>query len=281
MKQLFAIAAIAFCVCPGTFSQTKMIINKNDGTSDSLSLSEIKNITFKTYGGTVIPEGPTAGLVAYYPFSGDANDQSQHGFDGVTYGALLTNDRFGNPFSAYFFDGSSYISFGDVLDSVFCKDVAQFSVSGWTKPSTVVTNGIIFAKSAGGAGPYQWSVTFNNNEIALGFCSDSTAQNFLTQFIHANTNVWHHFVMVFDGTLPTDKRIRVYVDTASVVVHFNGAGSVGTNTQNTTQELTVGGFKKTANSAVDNAFIGVVDDLRIYNRPLTFDEIVALYNAKN
>ena len=47
----------------------------------------------------------TEGLVAYYPFNGNANDESTDGHDGTVYGATLTTDRFGNSNSAYSFDG--------------------------------------------------------------------------------------------------------------------------------------------------------------------------------
>jgi len=42
------------------------------------------------------------GLVAHYPFNGNANDASGNGFDGTVNGAILTEDQFGNPDSAYY-----------------------------------------------------------------------------------------------------------------------------------------------------------------------------------
>ena len=52
----------------------------------------------------------TSGLVAYYPFSGNANDQSGNGNNAVFNSATLTADQFGNANSAYLFNGtSSYI----------------------------------------------------------------------------------------------------------------------------------------------------------------------------
>jgi hypothetical protein len=51
------------------------------------------------------------GLVAYYPFNGNAADES--GNDGVVYGSTLTEDSFGNPDNAYSFDGvDDYIDIG-------------------------------------------------------------------------------------------------------------------------------------------------------------------------
>jgi len=57
---------------------------------------------------------PTSGLVAYWPFNGNANDESGNKNDGIVYGASLTSDRFGNMNSAYNFDG--------INDYIFIKD---------------------------------------------------------------------------------------------------------------------------------------------------------------
>ena len=46
-------------------------------------------------------------LVAYYPFNGNANDESGNGKDGAIHGAILTQDRFGNTDKAYQFNGTS------------------------------------------------------------------------------------------------------------------------------------------------------------------------------
>ncbi|MBF0574179.1 MAG: hypothetical protein HQK69_10565 [Desulfamplus sp.] len=45
------------------------------------------------------------GLVAYYPFNGNANDESGNGNNGTVDGATMTADRNGNANSAYSFDG--------------------------------------------------------------------------------------------------------------------------------------------------------------------------------
>jgi hypothetical protein len=45
------------------------------------------------------------GLVACYPFNGNANDESGNKSNGTVYGAKLSFDRFGKPNSAYNFNG--------------------------------------------------------------------------------------------------------------------------------------------------------------------------------
>jgi hypothetical protein len=49
--------------------------------------------------------GLNDGLMVHYPFNGNANDESGSGNHGTVYGATPTEDRFGNPNSAYYFDG--------------------------------------------------------------------------------------------------------------------------------------------------------------------------------
>ena len=50
------------------------------------------------------------GLVAYYDFDGDANDNSGNSNDGTVTNATLTSDRHGNSNKAYSFDGNnSYV----------------------------------------------------------------------------------------------------------------------------------------------------------------------------
>jgi hypothetical protein len=48
---------------------------------------------------------PTNGMVGWWPFNGNANDESGNGNNGTVNGATLTTDRFGNANQAYSFDG--------------------------------------------------------------------------------------------------------------------------------------------------------------------------------
>ena len=59
----------------------------------------------------------TNGLVAYFPFNGNANDATANGNNGTNYGATLTTNRFGMSNSAFNFNGSSYINVGGVISN--------------------------------------------------------------------------------------------------------------------------------------------------------------------
>ncbi len=73
---------------------------------------------------------PTGGLVAYYPFNGNANDVSGNGYNGTVNGATLTTDRFGNPNSAYNFNGN----FQSILTNIVQTNINAYSVSVWFIP---------------------------------------------------------------------------------------------------------------------------------------------------
>jgi len=74
----------------------------------------------------VIPTSLEQGLAAYYPFNGNANDMSGHGYNGIVNGAKLSADRFGNPDAAYSFDGS-----GDFIEIPDIGSYKQLTESIW------------------------------------------------------------------------------------------------------------------------------------------------------
>ena len=75
---------------------------------------------------------PTDGLVAWYPFSGDASDLSDFGNDGSVQGPSLTTDRFGNESCAYGFDGVDDYILIEGSDALEFED-GDFTFSGWFK----------------------------------------------------------------------------------------------------------------------------------------------------
>src|SRR5689334_13947336 len=73
----------------------------------------------------------SAGLVAYYPFNGNANDESGNGNNAVFNNASLTNDRNGVARSAYNFNGSS--QYMRIKNSPSINFNGAFSISAWVK----------------------------------------------------------------------------------------------------------------------------------------------------
>jgi hypothetical protein len=72
---------------------------------------------------------PTNGLVGYWPFNGNANDESGTGNNGTVNGAILDVDRFGNADSAYNFDGLS--NFIEIPSSSSLQVNSAYTISAW------------------------------------------------------------------------------------------------------------------------------------------------------
>ena len=75
------------------------------------------------------------GLVAHYPFNGNAEDVSGNGYHATIHGATLTEDRFGNPNHAYEltenygpYGGGNYIELPDMIDGF-----NELTLSLWVK----------------------------------------------------------------------------------------------------------------------------------------------------
>ena len=97
-----------------TLSVEPLLTCNINAPTTTLCEGESATLSVNTTGGpgasTQLPANLQQGLVAYYPFNGNANDESGNGNNGTVNGATLASDRFGNVGSAYSFDGVSDLS---------------------------------------------------------------------------------------------------------------------------------------------------------------------------
>ena len=197
-------------------------------------------------------QGKAVGLAAYYPFSGNANDESGNGKNGTVSGATLTTDRFGNANSAYSFNGQNAII--TTTPGHFASD-NKVTVSLWVNvpgPSNL-TEYFVYHNSDFGV----WQ-DGNQMGLAISHPSTNSAGGTITY------GVWHHFAGTFDGSI-----IRTYIDgILTGVTDWPGPLS------DYGEELTFGYF--------NNAYWqGELDDIRIYGRALSASEIQALYSLES
>jgi hypothetical protein len=132
-------------------------------------------------------------LVAYYPFNGNANDESGSGNNGVVHLATLTTDRFGVADSAYAFDGSScYI---EIVDGTPFDFESNFAVSLWILVGTTqVPNANIVDKSYGdGSG---WTIEQASlNSFGFGYYVTSDVWSGDTGGTQFSSGTWQHYVV--------------------------------------------------------------------------------------
>lgn len=207
---------------------------------------------------------PTNGLVAWYPFNGNANDASGNGNNGTVYGATLTADRFGNLNSAYSLDGiNNYIELQGI------SIVGDFSFSGW-----------IYLRS------YNLSCAFFN----LGNAGDTDGVNL--NFTNLNTPSLH--AQIWDGTTYTNANLFCSTTTiplnswTNITITLSGSNFsfyINGSLVNVITSSNIPGninrllqyIGKPTHNGNENTN-GIFDDIRFYNRALNQSEITAIYN---
>lgn len=223
--------------------------------------------------GTAIPTTGTGlflddGLVAYYPLNGNAADVTGHGNDGILHGPLGAVDRFGNANRCLSFDGAGqYVSApADNLPT------GPRTVSLWFKANRVDkrppllgyggdTCGNSFFMALNHWGNSSWNVT-----------SHCDAYTLAVPFTSSPINDWHHWAVVTDFN-----GMSFYVNG-----RFIGSRTGTTQTYVAGKQLGMGtipsptGYTPYTDSAV-NYLDGYLDEVRIYNRPLSASEIQALH----
>ena len=139
------------------------------------------------------------GLLAYYPFNGNANDESGNGHHGVVNGATLTNDRGGIASKAYSFDGSNdYMNMGQVL---FPNNA--FTVGLWVNATSssqwkhVIENGTV---ANGFKGAFRFELG-NPGESFVAVADGTTIIEPPNGFSDSWTlNQWNYFTITYDGS---------------------------------------------------------------------------------
>ena len=238
-------------------------IDTNICIGDSLVLS-VDTISGNSCIG--LPVNLQDSLVAYYPFCGNAIDESDNGNDGTVNGATLTSDRFGNLNSAYDFDGNDWIEPGTIVYG------NSFTISYWIEinsfnsySSGQIGGRVISSFTNSTAFPNNWESGLHASSGVLSVGNGT--QSCPTPY-QLNLNTWYHVNIVFDGI----------VDSIRLLINGSQACSNFFNYSNTGNTTVIGGR---SNSPANFFFNGKIDDITIHNRALTESEIQQLYQLGN
>ena len=213
---------------------------------------------------------PTNGLVGWWPFNGNANDESGNGNNGTVNGATLTTDRFGTVSKAYSFNGLD--QWIEVPDNPSLDITQEVTISAWVyKPQFNQRYEAVVIKDFNGTNTQLINYKFQIDEL--------NGMNFYTSRGYStgnfNTTNWHYFV----GVCTMDS-IKVYVDNSLV---WNTSNGFNTNyLANNNLPLTFGRLPYDEPISVGNErmyFDGILDVIGIWNRALTPQEISNLYNS--
>ncbi|WP_432824871.1 LamG-like jellyroll fold domain-containing protein [Dactylosporangium sp. CA-092794] len=202
------------------------------------------------------PTQPT-GLVAGYTFDAGSGttvaDSSGNVNTGTITGATWTTGKYGGALS---FNGSGNVV--KVPSAPSLNVTTGLTLAAWIQPTgsqsgwrTIMQkeNDGWFLNASNDTGPLYPAGGITDNTGSTGYCSATSA---------APLNTWTHVALTYDGN-----NLRLYVNGTLVSTRAK-TGAV----QTTTNPLSIGG-----NTPYGEYFKGLIDEVRVYNRPLTQAEI--------
>jgi hypothetical protein len=223
---------------------------------------------------------PTEGLVGWWPFNENANDESGNGNDGVVNGATLASDRFGQNEKAYFFDGVS----DDIGVNLIGELDTFITLSFWLKTNQTSKTVISFDNISGIYINQDSTICMNEIEGDWGVIPSLTKVNdnewkhvvVLTRLYYYANNYFEPTVsginnqMFIDGVLKYELTPANYQENISQYLQPFFDNSIGAS-------LKFGSGRANRFVTTLSFFNGFLDDIAIYNRALSPEEITALF----
>jgi uncharacterized protein (TIGR02145 family) len=207
------------------------------------------------------------GLVGYWPFCGNANDESGNGNDGAVNGATLTEDRFGNVGSAFAFANSIELDTTDIqipITNILMQNDFTLStwskLNSWTNTYPVIAEGDNGTFELGYAQSVEPPVTYFYYEEFL-----QSGDSYGDVGAPTDWSQWQHTVVVNNNQ-------RTYL-------YINGQLVSTSDSLIIPPAQQVSEFIRLGRGYVSdlNAFNGLIDDVGFWNRALTAEEIALLY----
>ena len=210
------------------------------------------------------------GLMVFMPFDGDLENAIQNiGYNGVehTNQPAMTRDRFGNPNSAYLFDGNMtqhiHASAASSTDTI-AQGSGSRTLCAWFKPDDLGDNTqfiIGWGSNSGDTAPFALRVA--TNRINAHVRVDKTFDMFADKISEGN---WYHAALSYNDE---NNMVRLYLNGEAIAMSTNVLATSGST-------LKVGGTPFVATNAF---FTGVIDEVRVYNKPLRPEVIKIIYSS--
>jgi trimeric autotransporter adhesin len=209
------------------------------------------------------------GLVAWYPFNGNTNDESGNLNDGSNMGAELTANRLGKSNSAYSFTNSSSTNQKRIDISMNTTSVTNgLSIVWWIKRNG---NGAYSPRAfefwSGSESEGKFVSGIRNDENTLWFDHHLAGESISFTLPYSTSNGWVHYVYTVGNG-----EARIYVNGK-----LQDKQIINTTSIKLGNKVALGRM----NHPSYDAFNGILDDVAVYNRVITQDEINHYYNYQD
>ena len=150
------------------------------------------SLSIKTMAQTIPSYVPTNGLVGWWPFNGNANDESGNGNHGTVNGATLTSDRFQKINSAYKFDGiNDFIK--TLKTNISGTGSRTYSIWFLSEKNVGNSNKILVDEGGTACGSGFATLLYPNNNLVFDNTCNPKVFNQST-----GENIWNQVVIIFD-----------------------------------------------------------------------------------
>lgn len=216
----------------------------------------------------------SSNLLRWYEFEGNGLDSSSSNVGLTLTGSNVSfvSGKYGK--AASFSNPSLASGYANTYFSGTCTSNTPVSVACWFNYTVSATSGswtpTVFTL---GGSNIDSAITVNiangNWLIASIYTGSAGLSNVVASGVQSvSANTWYHVAMTYDGTTCT-----TYLNGASVGTPVGTVGALSSNI------LRIGdGGNTTGNST---AFVGHIDDFRVYARTLTAADVMTLYNSTN
>jgi hypothetical protein len=234
---------------------------------------------------TVSTDTVQSGLIAYYPFNGNANDETVNKNHGVPNGATLTTDRNGKPNSAYYFMKSekALIKLNNIMP---INNLKKVSIVCWAKKDFKNDDGVIFGSwysgpdgdmkgsSTGPIGLYCTLTSINDVSVSVKGGDQITTYREPISF----PTEWNMYTVVFDGSNPVKtERLKIYVNNIQKWLPEDSFDKVPETIGESSNLALIGARGSNTGTFINAYFNGCIDDVRVYDKALTTKEVEYIY----
>ncbi len=239
-------------IAPGSEGDYKLYCKVDDGkggiAEDSITV-EVRDSLNNQQGN----------LIAYYPFNGNADDESGSQNNGTVFQALLVPDRNGSPNSAYLFDGiNDYI---EVTNSPSLNFQKSITVDFWINIKAFYDREEY--PISHGNWENRWKVSITNKKIRWTIKTVSGIKD-LDSETELSTGAIYNVAVTYNGS-----EMEIYLNgKLDAFTEFSGL------ILQTNIDLMIG---QVLPDNTNYNFNGVLDDIRIYDYSLSRDEIENLF----
>ena len=251
-------------------TQRKYFFNRNYQKTINIQMNTLTGgLSFENW------KFPLDGLIAWFPFNGNANDESGNGYNGIVNGATLTSDRFGYSNNAYNFSGSTLIN----TNKPGVVNNKSRTVSCWFNNSQISSSGntaVLVSFGATAAVGSAFSLCLYRDNAMYYIDMDIASSNVIYNS-PISQNTWYMFTATYDNLDGnTASNIKIYLNgvlLSSVRSKLNPSATINTSSSTNV------GIGNIPNVTI-HSYYGKIDDVGIWNRALSPEEIYSLYNVK-